>query len=270
MQRRRLSGSRTSTVDEVRGSGPRGRRARWCSSVSTIPAAWARRLISAARRAASTSSSRVTTSWSARRSTGRPAEPAMAARSSRWLGSSARSTSESLVPPSDSGVPRWTSPPWSRTISQSHTCSSSPSRCDETITVRPSSEICPDQRADVLHAHRVEAVGRLVEDDEVGIADQRGGDAETLLHPERVDAVAVVAATGQPDEIDQVVDADRSSAPPRTASERRLSMPDTPGWNAGASISAPTRGRYSVRLLIGLPSTVADPPSGGRARAASP
>ena len=62
-----------------------------------------------------------------------------------------------------------------------------------------------DQRAHVLHADGVEAVGRLVEDDELGVADQRGGDAETLLHPERVRADAVAAATGEPDEIDEVV-----------------------------------------------------------------
>ena len=66
-----------------------------------------------------------------------------------------------------------------------------------------------DQPTDVLHAHRVEAVGRLVEDDQLRVADQCGSDPEPLLHPERVAAVAVSTASAEAHEIDQAVDAIR-------------------------------------------------------------
>ena len=43
-----------------------------------------------------------------------------------------------------------------------------------------------DHEPELLHARRVEAVHRLVEDQQLGIGEQRAGDAEALTHPERI------------------------------------------------------------------------------------
>ena len=58
-----------------------------------------------------------------------------------------------------------------------------------------------------MDAFRVEAVDRLVEDQRLGIAEQRAGDPEPLAHAERELAGALVRHLAQTDEIDQVVHA---------------------------------------------------------------
>ena len=90
-----------------------------------------------------------------------------------------------------------------------------------------------DQAADVLHADWIESVGRFVEDDQLGVSEQRGGDAETLLHAHRVGIDAVAAAAGEVDEVDEIGDVLPSECLPSTARERRLSIPDAAGWKAG-------------------------------------
>ena len=93
------------------------------------------------------------------------------------------------------------------------------------------------------------------------IAEQRGGDAEALLHPERVRAVAVAAAAGEPDEIDQLVDV----APDVVRRGRRAS--------AGCRHRTRRGGRPGLRSahrpgeVVGAPADrraehVADPPVG--------
>ena len=65
-------------------------------------------------------------------------------------------------------------------------CSTSPIRWLESTTVRSP---CPSARISVAHlghAGRVEPVRRLVEDQQLRVLEQRGGDAEPLLHAERV------------------------------------------------------------------------------------
>ena len=86
-----------------------------------------------------------------------------------------------------------------------------------------------DQAAHLAHALRVEAVGRLVEDQQLGVAEQRGGDAEALLHAERVAAVAVVAALAEADDVEQRRDARRRSWRPTVANIRRFSRPVSAG-----------------------------------------
>ena len=49
------------------------------------------------------------------------------------------------------------------------------------------------------HARRIEPVGRLVEDQQLGVLEQGGRDAEPLLHPERVGRGPVARAIAQPD-----------------------------------------------------------------------
>ena len=54
--------------------------------------------------------------------------------------------------------------------------------------------VAAEQVAHPADAGRVEPVGRLVEDQHLGVAEQRGGDAEPLAHAERV----VAAPGGRP------------------------------------------------------------------------
>ena len=56
-----------------------------------------------------------------------------------------------------------------------------------------------DGVADLADAGRVEAVGRLVEDQERRVLEQRGRDGQALLHAQRVGLVAVAVAAGQAD-----------------------------------------------------------------------
>ena len=74
----------------------------------------------------------------------------------------------------------------------------------------------PNELAELDDAGRVEPVHRLVEDEQLGVAQEAAGDAEPLAHAERVRAHAVVGAAGQPDALERPVD-----APVRGAVARR-------------------------------------------------
>ena len=93
--------------------------------------------------------------------------------------------------------------------SQSHTCSSSAEevrRDEHGPIVRGDAA---DQVAHLADADRVEAVGGFVEDEQVGVAEQGRGDAEPLLHAQRVLAEPVVRPVGQADEVEHGRDAGR-------------------------------------------------------------
>ena len=60
-----------------------------------------------------------------------------------------------------------------------------------------------DQPAHLVHAGRIEPVDRLVEDQQLRVAQQRARDPQALLHPERVAAEAVVAARREADQVQQ-------------------------------------------------------------------
>ncbi len=64
----------------------------------------------------------------------------------------------------------------------------------------------PQQAAQPGHAGRVEAVARLVEDEHLGVAEQRGGQAEPLPHAERVAAHPPVGLLGQVHLVEHLVD----------------------------------------------------------------
>ena len=63
------------------------------------------------------------------------------------------------------------------------TCSTSASRCEDTKTVIPSAGDLPDERADLAGALRVEAVGRLVQDDQVAGREQAAAIASRCFMP---------------------------------------------------------------------------------------
>ena len=95
--------------------------------------------------------------------------------------------------------------------------------------------------AQPAHALRVEPVGRLVEDQQLRVAEQRRREPEPLPHPERVALDAALRRSRR---------ARPAAAPRRRASRaarrpgssvRRWSRPERPGWKSVASSTAPTR-----------------------------
>ncbi len=104
--------------------------------------------------------------------------------------------------------PRCMTPTWVQI------CSTSDSRWVESITVAPSAASCRDQRAHLAGALRVEAVGRLVEDQQVARRQQRGrGERQPLAHAQRVGAVPLAGRGEQADPLQRR----RRCAPPRCA-----------------------------------------------------
>src|SRR4051812_14493981 len=69
------------------------------------------------------------------------------------------------------------------------------------------SGLCAQQVTHPADARWVEAVGGLVEDQDLGIAEQRRGDREALAHPHRVALDASVSRSAQPDVLEDLVDA---------------------------------------------------------------
>jgi hypothetical protein len=65
----------------------------------------------------------------------------------------------------------------------------------------------PEEVAEPADALRVEAVRRLVQDEHLGIAEERGGQAEALPHPQRVALHAATAGLSEVDECQDLVHA---------------------------------------------------------------
>ena len=72
--------------------------------------------------------------------------------------------------------------PFARIATRLQSASASLSTCELKNTVHPRSRRPENQRAHVAAAQRIEAGHRLVEDHELGIVDQRLGDADALQH----------------------------------------------------------------------------------------
>ena len=70
----------------------------------------------------------------------------------------------------------------------------------------------PQQPADPQHAVEVETVDRLVEQEHLRVAEQRGGDAEPLPHPERVALDPPTGGAGEAHLLDDLVDAAHADA----------------------------------------------------------
>ena len=115
--------------------------------------------------------------------------------------SSARSTSRALddqlgllVARELGDRPAVTIRPPSMIAAASQVFSTSSSRCEERNTVRPSADERADHLAELEDAGGVEPVGRLVEDQQLGVGEQAAGDSEPLAHALRVARDLLVGA----------------------------------------------------------------------------
>ena len=98
----------------------------------------------------------------------------------------------------------------------------------------------PHLLPDRLAADRVEAGGRLVEEEHPRLVDQRRGEVEAALHPARVGADAAVGGRDEVDPLEQVVGAALALAPGRPCSVacRRISSRPVISGSSAASCSA--------------------------------
>ena len=125
-----------------------------------------------------------------------------------------------------------------------------------------------DEPAHVGHPGGVEAVGGLVEDQQLGVLEQRGGDAEALLHAQRVGARTVARAIASSTCSSTVADAVLGD-PGVTGQDPEVVAPREVGVERGR-LDHRADPRQPGRRAGQLPSTVACPRrSGGRGRAAS-
>ena len=82
-----------------------------------------------------------------------------------------------------------------------------------------------DERPHVAHPGRVQARGRLVEQQELRVAQERRRDAEPLAHAVRVAAHLVALAVGELDDVEDLVDPPAASPPSSAASSSRFLRP---------------------------------------------
>ena len=117
-------------------------------------------------------------------------------------------TRTTRVPPavSSARVDWVTSRPWSKITTLSTVWATSARMWLETRTVRPSLGQVPKQGAEPVDALGVEAVGGFVEDEDLGVAQQSGGEGEPLAHPEGELPDTAVGGLGQVDEVEDLVD----------------------------------------------------------------
>ena len=93
-----------------------------------------------------------------------------------------------------------------RTTTSSTVCSSSDRWWLDSRTVRPSAARSRRTAAQPVHAVGVQAVGRLVEQQQFGIRQQRGGQRQSLLHTGGIGLDPLVGAVGEADQIEHLGD----------------------------------------------------------------
>ena len=145
--------------------------------------------------------------------------------------------------------PDATARPWWRITTRSQTCSTSVSRCELRITVAPRSRAARTIAADVGPADRVERRGRFVEEDQLGLAEQRHAEPEPLLH-----ALREAADRGR-----------RRGRPGRPGrAPRRWRLAPARWRHAGKlGVEAEDLAGAQPRLVAEQLGQVADPPPGG-------
>ena len=95
-----------------------------------------------------------------------------------------------------------------------------------------------NELADLTDPGGVEAVGRLVEHEQLGVLQQGDADPEPLPHPQRVAPHEIVGPFGQPYSFECGVDGWRPM-PAVVASTVSVSRPERPGLTPGSSTNAP-------------------------------
>jgi hypothetical protein len=123
-------------------------------------------------------------------------------------------------------VPLATMRPLSRIANRSQTASTSLSRCEFKKHGRTARARIANDSAHVGAADGIERGGRLVEDQQFGLADQRHAEPEPLLHALRERADLVALAPGQPDDLEHARDLGLARATRR---------PRAPAWKASTS-----------------------------------
>ena len=100
-----------------------------------------------------------------------------------------------------------------------------------------------DERAqqvpELEDARRVEAVHRLVEDEQVRVREQAARDAEALAHAHRVRLHAIACAVRQPDALDRRPDALKGVAPARGGDDAREGLGTALGHRQPAQAHRP-------------------------------
>ena len=112
-----------------------------------------------------------------------------------------------------------------------------------------------------VHAGRVEAVGRLVENENAGITEQGTGQHEPLTHAEREPADPATSVLGEVDLLEHFVDP-AGGIRFGWARIRRWFRAVRPGWKPVASSAAPTVKAGRSSCPYGVPSTSAAPAVG--------
>ena len=134
----------------------------------------------------------------------RPGRTHRAGRSSP--GRSVTRSRTAVSPRRSSSEPAATTRPWFTIATRSHSRSTSPRRCELRRTARPARLGVADDRADVVAADGVERGRRLVEDHERRVAEERGGEAEALLHALREAGRPVACAAREAHEREHPLD----------------------------------------------------------------
>ena len=106
-----------------------------------------------------------------------------------------------------STVPEASIRPLPMIVAEVHTCCTSARMWELRSTVTPLAPRSWMVVADLADAGRVEPVGGLVEDQQLGFLQQGRGDREPLLHAEGVGLVAVAVPPGQAHRLERPVDA---------------------------------------------------------------
>ena len=105
---------------------------------------------------------------------------------------------------------------------------------------------------------RIEPVRGLVEDQDLGVAEERRGKVESLLHAERIGLDAPCAHAFELDQPEHLLHSGRRQ-PGSRAITRRWLRPRRPGWKPEVSTTAPTVPIGAGRERYGRPSMVAVP-----------
>ena len=168
-----------------------------------------------------------------------------------------------------------TSRPAFITPTRVHSASTSLSRWLDSTTVVPCAAKLPQQRAHLADAAGVEAVGGLVEEQQLRLAQQRRGDAEPLPHPQRVRPHRAAVDAAEPDAHQRLLDA-VGAVPPRPPRPGGVEQPQVgPPGQVRATPRAPRPAPRPAAAPapacrgIGPPSTSTRPRWRARARAAS-